>query len=111
MCCSNEGKRACTNLYLCCLYCCYSMVCTCAVYRTGDSALPIVYCTLVEQCYQKAQMGGVVYCRTHDELGPFWVIDKRGVVSIGHAAPDSVSSFSIGCLYCKLNSYWFIHSD
>ena len=61
--------------------------------QVTEDTEPLIYCSLIEHCYQTAQSGSgnVVYCRTHGVLGPYWVIDNHGVISLGHIAPDAVS--------------------
>lgn len=50
----------------------------------------LVYCNLVEQCLQAAQINRVVFCRLHGNLGPFFIASDDGRIQSAHVAPDSV---------------------
>ena len=51
-----------------------------------------IYCYMVEQCLQAAQLNRVIFCPCHGNLGPYFIASNGGQVQAAHAAPDAVRS-------------------
>ena len=74
---------------------------TCTTSASSPRSLA-AYCLLVEQCLHAAQLGRVIFCPQHGNLGPYFIGSADGHVVLGHIAPDSVLLYS--CIFNSQSS-------